>query len=133
LAKIITDMPLVPDRPIEFGVWDFCMKCEKCAVKCPSQSIRYGEPTDKPNNISNREGVLRWPINGETCLAFWAANGTDCANCIRTCPFNKPDGRLHDLVRWGIGNMPWLNKLFLRGDDLLGYGKRRNADMFWKK
>jgi len=109
------------------------MKCEKCAVKCPSQSIRYGRPTDKPNNISNREGVLRWPINGETCLAFWAANGTDCANCIRTCPFNKPDGRLHDFVRWGIGNMPWLNKLFLWGDDLLGYGKKRNADMFWMK
>jgi len=133
LAKVLTDMPLIPDRPIEFGVWDFCMQCEKCAVKCPSQSIRYGEPTDKPNNISNREGVLRWPINGETCLAFWAANGTDCSNCIRTCPFNKPDGRLHDLVRWGIGNMPWLNKLFLWGDDLLGYGKKRNADMFWMK
>ena len=83
LAKVLTDLPLVPDRPIEFGVWDFCMKCEKCAVKCPSQSIRYGKPTDKPNNISNREGLLRWPINAETCLAFWAANGTDCAKGVR--------------------------------------------------
>jgi reductive dehalogenase len=133
LAKVMTDMPLVPDRPIEFGVWDFCLKCEKCADKCPSNSIAHGEPTDKPNNISNREGVLRWPINAETCMAFWAANGIDCANCIRTCPFNKPDGRLHDLVRWGICNTPWLNKLFLWGDDLLGYGKKGKADMFWVK
>jgi reductive dehalogenase len=132
LAKVITDMPLVPDRSIEFGVWDFCLKCKKCADKCPSNSIAHGEPTNKPNNISNREGVLRWPINAETCLAFWAANGTDCANCIRTCPFNKPDGRLHNFVRWGICNTPWLNKLFLWGDDLFGYGKRRKADKFWK-
>jgi reductive dehalogenase len=132
LAKVMTNLPLVPDKPIEFGVWNFCAQCEKCADKCPSKSIAYGEPTDKPNNISNREGVLRWPINAETCLAFWAANGTDCANCIRTCPFNKPKGRLHDFVRWGICNTPWLDKLFLWGDDLFGYGKRRKADKFWQ-
>ena len=131
LAKVFTDLPLIPDTPIEFGVWDFCMKCEKCAQRCPSQSILYGKPTEKPNNISNREGLLRWPINAETCLAFWAANGTDCANCIRTCPFNKPTGRIHDTVRWGIKNFPFLNPLFLWGDDLLGYGKRRKADKFW--
>jgi hypothetical protein len=91
----------------------------------------HGQPTERPNNISNREGLLRWPINAETCLAFWAANGTDCSNCIRTCPFNKPAGRLHDSVRWGIKNLPFLNPLFLWGDDLLGYGKRGKADEFW--
>jgi epoxyqueuosine reductase len=131
LAKVLTNLPLIPDRPIEFGVWDFCLKCEKCAVKCPSNSIAYGEPTDKPNNISNRQGVLRWPINAETCLKFWANNGTDCSNCIRTCPFNKPAGRLHDSVRWGISNFPRLNPLFLWGDDLLGYGRKGNPDRFW--
>jgi reductive dehalogenase len=131
LAKVFTDLPIIPDKPIEFGVWDFCMTCEKCAKKCPSQSIMYGKPTEKPNNISNREGLLRWPINAETCLAFWATNGTDCSNCIRTCPFNKPTGRLHDSVRWGIKNLPFLNPLFLWGDDILGYGKRGKADKFW--
>ena len=131
LAKVITDMPLMPDRPIEFGVWDFCLKCEKCADKCPSKSIPYGKPTDKPNNISNRQGLLRWPINAETCLAFWAKNGTDCANCIRSCPFKKPAGRLHDMVRWGISNAAWLNTLFLWGDELFGYGRKTNQDSFW--
>jgi len=131
LAKVLTELPLVPDRPIEFGVWDFCMQCEKCAAKCPSQAIAHGEPTDKPNNVSNRKGVLRWPINAETCLAFWAKNGTDCSNCIRTCPFNKPAGLLHDTVRWGIRTLPRLNRLFLWGDDLLGYGGKGNPDSFW--
>ncbi|MGD9139498.1 MAG: reductive dehalogenase, partial [Desulfobacterales bacterium] len=131
LAKVFTDLPLIADKPIEFGVWNFCLICEKCAHKCPSKSIMFGKPTDKPNNISNREGLIRWPINAETCLAFWAANGTDCSNCIRTCPFNKPPGWFHDSVRWGIKNSPFLNPLFLWGDDLLGYGKRRKADQFW--
>ncbi len=132
LAKVFTDLPLIPDQPIEFGVWEFCRECEKCADKCPSRSIPHGAPTETPNSISNREGVLRWPINAETCLAFWAANGTDCSNCIRSCPFNKPAGRFHDWVRWGICHTPWLNNLFLWGDDLFGYGKRRKADRFWQ-
>ncbi len=131
LAKVLTDLPLILDRPIEFGVWDFCRICEKCAKHCPSQAIVYGEPSDKINNISNREGVLTWHIDAEKCLSFWATNGNDCGNCIRTCPFNKPDGRLHDFVRWGIRTTPGLNRLFLWGDDIMGYGKERKADSFW--
>jgi hypothetical protein len=46
-------------------------------------------------------------------------------------PKNKPTGRLHDSVRWGIKNLSFLNPLFLWGDDLLGYGKRGKADNFW--
>ncbi len=133
LAKVLTDLPLIPDRPIEFGVWDFCLICEKCAKKCPSKSIMFGEPSDEPHNISNRNGVMAWHINAETCLAFWADNHIDCSNCIRTCPFNKPAGRLHDWIRRGIRYTPWLNELFLWGDDLLGYGKKQNPDDFYKK
>jgi reductive dehalogenase len=132
LAKVMTDLPLVPDPPIEFGVREFCMICEKCAKKCPSQSIPYGTPDEKPHNISNREGVLTWHINAETCLNFWAGNGTDCSNCIRSCPFNKPAGMLHDWVRWGIANTPRLNRLFLWGDDVFGYGRKGDADGFWE-
>ena len=66
----------------------------------------------------------------ETCLNFWATNGTDCSNCIRTCPFNKPAGVLHDWVRWGIVNTPWLNNIFLWGDDLFGYGRQGDSGRF---
>ena len=131
LAKVLTDLPLIPDKPIEFGVRDFCLICEQCAKKCPSKSIMFGAPTDKPHNISNREGVMTWHINAETCLNFWADNHTDCSNCIRTCPFNKPPGLLHDGIRWGINNAPWLNKLFLWGDDVFGYGKKGDSTRFW--
>lgn len=132
IAKVYTDLPLVPDRPIEFGVKEFCMVCEKCAKKCPSKSIDFGPPSPKPHNICNRENVNTWHINAETCLAFWAENGTDCSNCIRVCPFNKPPGLLHDMVRWGINKARWLDRYYLWGDDLMGYGKRKSPRSFWK-
>ncbi len=131
LCKVFTDLPLVPDRPIEFGVWDFCMRCERCAEECPSQAIMRGAPTEKPNNISNREGLLSWPINAEKCFAFWVANHADCANCIRACPFNKPSGWLHSVVRWGVGNTRWLDSTFVKLDELFGYGNQHNANDFW--
>ncbi|MFC2002869.1 reductive dehalogenase [Chloroflexota bacterium] len=132
LHKIFTDMPLIPDEPIDFGVWDFCMKCEKCARFCPGRAIMYGPPTAKTINICNQEGLLRWPLNAEKCFGFLSRNGTDCGVCIRVCPFNKPLGILHDWVRWGVKNTCWLDSLFIRAEDLLGYGKQAKTKYYWE-
>jgi epoxyqueuosine reductase QueG len=32
-------MPLIPDKPIDFGVEDFCKVCRKCATTCPTNSM----------------------------------------------------------------------------------------------
>ncbi len=132
ISKVFTDLPLVPDEPIEFGVWDFCRKCRKCAEACPGQAIMHGEPTEEIHNMSNRKGLLRWPINAEKCMAFWASQGGSCANCIRVCPFNKTPGWLHTSVKWGVKHARWLDPLFIWGDDLFGYGKQISADKFWE-
>jgi epoxyqueuosine reductase len=132
LAKIFTTMPLIPDEPIEFGVWDFCVVCEKCADRCPSKSIMRGLPTGEPFDCCNQSNILKWNIKATKCLSFWVSNGTDCSNCIRVCPFNKPDGLLHDLVRFGIRRFKSLHSVFLLGDDVLGYGKRQKAETFWR-
>ncbi|MFC1995375.1 reductive dehalogenase [Chloroflexota bacterium] len=131
ISKIFTDLPLVPDEPIEFGVWEFCCKCRKCAETCPSKSIIYDEPTEEIPNISNMKGLFRWPVNGERCLAFWVANDSDCATCITVCPFNKLPGWLHNSVRWGVKHTRWLDSFFLKMDGLLGYGKLKSAKTFW--
>ncbi|MBW1942238.1 MAG: reductive dehalogenase [Deltaproteobacteria bacterium] len=131
LNKIFTDLPLIPDEPIEFGVWDFCHTCGKCALHCPGQAIPFGDPTTDIQDCSNREGLYRWPLNAVKCFHFWSVNGTACANCIRVCPFNKPEGILHSAVKWGIRNTHMFNRLFLRGDDLMGYGKQKKAGLFW--
>ncbi len=132
LSKIFTDLPLVPDRPVEFGVWDFCMICEQCAKHCPSQSIPHGEPTTEICNPSNRKGVYRWPVNGEKCIAFWERNlSGSCLNCIRVCPFNKPSGWLHEAVKYGVNRHRWLDRAYLWGDKVFGYGRKHSADEFW--
>ena len=65
---------------------------------------------------------------------FWVKNWMDCNNCVMVCPFNKPLGRLHDAVRAMIRRLPVFNRLIVRMDDLLGYGRfipqeRKN---FWE-
>jgi len=132
LNKIFTDMPLLPDEPLDIGVWDFCMKCELCARYCPGQAIMKAPPTTKVNNICNREGLLRWPLNAEKCFTYMARTGTDCGVCIRVCPFNKPSGKLHDWVRWGVKNAPWLDSLFIQADQVLGNWKPAAPEYFWE-
>lgn len=131
LCKVLTDLPLKPDPAIDIGVQAFCEKCVKCAEKCPSKAILPGERIANPLSISNNSGLLKWPLDAERCFKYWAANQVDCAICIRTCPFNKPVGRLHDFTRLLIKNAPWLNKGFVWLDDFLGYGKEAIADKFW--
>ncbi len=133
LSKIFTDLPLTPDEPMEFGVWEFCSICGLCAKHCPGQAIPYGDPTTEVQDISNRKGLYRWPLHAVKCFAFWARNGTACATCIRVCPFNKPSGWLHRAVRWGIKHARRLDPWFLRADGLAGYGRRAPAKRFWRE
>jgi len=41
-AVVTTNLPLVPDKPIDFGLQDFWSKCKKCARECPSGAISDG-------------------------------------------------------------------------------------------
>ena len=132
ISKVFTDLPLVSDEPIDFGVTRFCLACEKCAKNCPSQAILYGDRMTEPNNISNAEGELKWPINAEKCLGFWSLNEGSCMNCIRVCPFNKPKGWLHTMVRWFIKHTTWLDSFIVKMDDLVGYGKQKKH-VFWSE
>ncbi|PON14735.1 Fe-S protein, partial [Candidatus Entotheonella serta] len=36
---VTTDMPLKADKPIDFGLQDFCNQCNKCARECPCGAI----------------------------------------------------------------------------------------------
>jgi reductive dehalogenase len=129
IAKVLTDMPLLNDSP-DYGfckaVTQFCEVCEKCAHHCPSKSILLGKEQDWSGaTISNNPGAKKWYVNPETCYGFWIENGSDCSNCIRSCPYNKRDGLLHRTVLWIVRYLPWLNRLVLKFDDLIGYGKQK--------
>ncbi len=132
ICKVLTDLPLVPDEPRFFGVTEFCETCMKCAIDCPSQAITYDGRTAKAPTLSNNPGVFKWPTNPEQCYKYWIANRLDCANCIRVCPFNQPQGWHHDMVRAAIKNLPQLNPLILRVGNLLRYGEQRAPATIWE-
>ena len=103
LAKVITDLPLVADQPIHFGVAEFCAICNQCVPLCPGNAISAASPTAEPLNISNNPGVEKWPVDAEKCLDASPSDSAVCSTCIQVCPFNKPEGWLHDATRILVG------------------------------
>ena len=132
ISKVFTDLPLVPDKPIEIGASKMCETCGKCAETCPGQAISLDQPTTEGPTISNNHGIYKWYINPERCFQFWVRNGGDCANCIRVCVFNKHDNWFHNFIRWQVKSLSFLNKFYLRMDDLFGYGKSIKMKEIWK-
>lgn len=131
ISKVLTNLPLIPDLPIDFGVTEFCSSCKICAVKCPSAAISGGERTTKPNNISNSAGALKWPIDAEKCIAHWSRIRKPCTICIAACPFNKPDNWFHRTVKWFVDHNRWGDPLYVWMDKLCGYGKPADPAKFW--
>jgi reductive dehalogenase len=135
LSKVITDLPLVADEPVDFGVIEFCESCKKCAKLCPSQAIISDtKRTTEVNNVSNATGELKWPVDAEKCRGYWGRMGKPCTTCISVCPFNKEmSGWFHKLVSWAVDHARWADPLYVKLDDWFGYGKAKKADDFWEE
>ncbi|MEN8172859.1 MAG: reductive dehalogenase [Chloroflexota bacterium] len=132
LGKVFTNMPLAHDRPIQFGVRKFCEICKRCALTCPSKSISLDGPSATPLSQSNIKGARKWVVDVEKCFAFWGAQNSDCAVCIRACPYNK-DYRhwWHRAARRLAGTR--LRKLILSLDALMRYGVRAHPKHWWQR
>ena len=133
IAKIFTDLPLIPDQPIDFGVTETCQICRRCSAGCPVKAI----PDDAPkfemhDGVSHLKGVKKWTINAKQCFKFWVNQGTDCSICIRVCPYNKDfSRRFNRLLRWMLSNR-W-RRLALWLDAKLKYGERKTAGWWWRR
>jgi hypothetical protein len=90
LCKVLTDMPLAPDRPISFGVQETCARCRRCAQACEVGAISSApEPSYDVVCPSNNPGIRRWPVHADKCYAFWVENGASCSTCISACPYTR--------------------------------------------
>ena len=90
LCKIFTDLPLEPDRPVDFGLEETCRMCTRCADACEAEAISVSrEPSFEVACPSNRPGVLRWAVHADRCYDFWIRNTAACSNCIAACPFTQ--------------------------------------------
>ena len=82
LCKVFTDLPLIPDKPVDLGIQDYCESCAICAEACPTKAIATGERRVV-------RGVRKWAIDPFKCFQGWAAGGVDCTHCISVCPKSK--------------------------------------------
>lgn len=125
-AAVTTDMPLAVDKPIDFGLQDFCDKCGKCAENCPSNSIN-------PGGKVMVNGYEKWPNDMKKCTAMRVGNryGSGCGVCVAVCPWNKPFIPFHRMVMWSLRNLPWTRRPAIWFDDLLGYGQPRPERRWW--
>ena len=130
-GRILTNMPLTHDLPVSFGVEETCAICRRCANNCPPQAIDHGEPSTYRFNNSNIRGIKKWTTDGEKCFKFWVAKGSDCANCIRTCPYNKDYAKLWSrFMRFMLGTR--LRKLALILDDYTRLHDQLKPSSWWR-
>jgi reductive dehalogenase len=99
---ILTDLPLVPDAPVDNGVEDFCKICRKCAINCPTNSVPFGDKV-------TFNGVEKYKINWLTCYKLrpyvhdqWGS----CLTCATVCPFTKPNVWWRSLTVWALRTCP---------------------------
>jgi len=81
MSCVLTDMPLVADKPYDFGSEDFCASCQKCVSDCPPGAISHEK------QLVN--GATRWYIDFDKCVPY-ITESKGCAICLSTCPYSRP-------------------------------------------
>ncbi|MEM7197079.1 MAG: reductive dehalogenase [Pseudomonadota bacterium] len=123
---ITTNMPMTYDKPIDFGLQNFCEHCNKCARECPSGAITAG-----PKRMFN--GYEIWKSDSQKCATYRISTegGAMCGRCMKTCPWNLEGVMAEKPVRWAAMHLPRLAPFLARLDDRLGRGGINPVKKWW--
>jgi reductive dehalogenase len=127
-GAVTTDLPLVPDNPIDFGLLDFCRVCGKCAENCPGGAITFDKDPVEHN------GYLRWNSDWKKCTEFRSTNkeGSSCGMCMKVCPWDsKENSWFHDAGTWIGSKGETSSRLLKQIDDMFGYGTEQIEKFKW--
>jgi ferredoxin len=81
LGAVFTTLEVNTDKPVDYGLIEFCNKCALCLSNCPSKAI-----THKPRIVNGRQF---YKFDENRCFDMWVKSGTDCGTCIQSCPFTQ--------------------------------------------
>lgn len=129
-SKIFTDLPLSHDAPRPLGVRAVCDICTHCADAGPVEALPFGAPSDAVPNCSAIRGVVKWPSDAEKCFGYWARLASDCAICLRVCPFNRDYLKRLNRVWLKLALSP-LRRLVLWWDDRSKRAARLKPRDWW--
>jgi reductive dehalogenase len=143
-SKVYTDFDFVEyDKARTFGISSFCRNCKRCADSCPGQAITFEDPTWEPTYSTDpvylwpaTRGILKFHNDAQKCYKFWIDNDGSCANCICSCPYNKPDFWHHRLVdAQNVISPGPVHSIMREMDIIFGYGNVSDPERvrkFWK-
>lgn len=125
-AAILTNMPLVPDKPVDFGLQDFCRHCKRCAVMCPSRAIPEGSKV-------MYNGYKTWKLDERRGASFHIMNvkGTFCNTCVKVCPWSRPNTWTHNSVRWAVQHSAIARRVAIKVENVLGQEKAEEKEKWW--
>ncbi|MGI9596672.1 MAG: 4Fe-4S dicluster domain-containing protein [Acidimicrobiales bacterium] len=123
---VTTDMPIAPDRQIDFGLQDFCNKCTKCARECPCAAIPFGDKI-----MFN--GYETWKPDVEKCTKYRLGNlkGAACGRCMKTCPYNIEGVLSERVFLWSAIKLPFTRRWIAKLDDRVGNGSINPIKKWW--
>lgn len=135
LCKVFTDMPMAYDKPIDFGVVEFCKRCKKCAEACPSGALSLDdEPSFKTKGPWNNPGHKAWFEDSYKCFQYWQEITTGCTICFAACPYTKAaEAWIHEAVKATSSIVPAADGFFRVMDDVFGYGRQHDPESWWSQ
>jgi reductive dehalogenase len=135
LCKVFTDLPMACDKPVDFGLVEFCKKCKKCAEACPSRALSFDdEPSFKTRGPWNNPGHKAWFEDSYKCFRYWQKVDNGCGICLASCPYTKgSQAWIHSVVKATAAVTPAADGFFRIMDNAFGYGRRHDPEQWWTK
>lgn len=123
---VTTDLPFTHDKPIDFGLQNFCENCNKCARECPAGAITAG-----PKLMFN--GYEIWKSDSQKCASYriTTLGGSMCGRCMKTCPWNLEGLFAEAPFRWAAMNVPQSAPLLAKLDDAANRGTINPVKKWW--
>jgi epoxyqueuosine reductase len=127
INTVTTDIPLIPDKPVDIGIQSVCGMCSKCYDYCPGRAVA----AEKAYGY----GALKWNVNNWRCRQAIQIgmdkdiDASTCTLCRDVCPFSKSEEfSANRMGRWMVSRSWVARKVLVKLDDWL-YSKWNKHDL----